>query len=262
MQSTNTAVRSLQLPRRRRRGLTLLELVMVVSILAILTALVVPGMSDQQEETRKTVAKATLQELRDVIANRYLPDMSHTVNPAVTGAVALPQPNRAYDTSGRITSTQADGSVAGVVPQTHFLFVNPNQYSGSTTTQYVSVKDFDPQVKIGWNGPYVMHKATVYPNPTNQRFTNDPNNTATWSDCGFTTQFGQPGDYCVNDPWGSPYVIRIHRTSHGGTNNLFTAYVVSAGPDRRLVELSNWTTNTDGTLNTGDDLALQIKAWK
>ncbi|MBU4604352.1 MAG: prepilin-type N-terminal cleavage/methylation domain-containing protein [Proteobacteria bacterium] len=42
----------------RHRGLTLLELVMVVSILAILTALIVPGMNDQQEETRKTVAKA------------------------------------------------------------------------------------------------------------------------------------------------------------------------------------------------------------
>lgn len=53
--------------RRVRRGLTLLELVMVVSILAILTALVVPGMTDQQEETRRTVAKNVVQEVRDAV---------------------------------------------------------------------------------------------------------------------------------------------------------------------------------------------------
>jgi prepilin-type N-terminal cleavage/methylation domain-containing protein len=244
-----------------RRGLTLLELVMVVSILAILTALVVPGMTDQQEETRKTVARATLQELRDVIANRYMQDMANTVNPATTGAIALPQPNRTYDSGTRVTTTQVDGSVAGVIPQLHFLFVNPNQYVSTATTQYAAVGDYDPQSRVGWNGPYVMTKSTAYPNPTNVRFTNDPNNTQTWATYGFTTQFGLAGDYCVNDPWGSPYVTIIRSIPHG-SSTLYTAYLVSAGPNRKLDHVAGWSYNVDGTLNSGDDLTLAIKSWK
>lgn len=248
---------------RRRGGLTLLELVMVVSILAILTALVVPGMSDQQEETRRTVARATLQELRDVVANRYMQDMANTVNPTTTGVIALPQPKRAGinpDTSSRVTTTQLDGSAAGVIPQTHFLFVNPNQYHASSNPPYVAVSDYDQHAKIGWNGPYVMTKSTVYPNPTNIRFPKDPNNTADWASYGFTTLYGQPGDFCVNDPWGSPYIIHVLPTTHASTT-LYTAYVVSAGPNRSL-DITDWEIETDGTLNAGDDLALPIKSWK
>lgn len=247
----------------RRGGLTLLELVMVVSILAILTALIVPGMGDQQEETRRTVARATLQELRDVIANRYMQDMSYLVDPANTGAVALPQPHRTspVDTNRVATANmQVDGSAAGIVPQLHFLFVNPNQYAATATPQYVAVSDYDANVKVGWNGPYVNAKATTYPNPNDVRFPKDPNNsTKKWSDYGFTTMFGQVGDYCVNDPWGSPYVVYI-LPIRGGAN--YSAYLVSAGPNRGLdFAVTPWSFNSDGTLNSGDDLALMIKQW-
>lgn len=249
----------------RRGGLTLLELVMVVSILAILTALIVPGMGDQQEETRRTVARATLHELRDTIANRYMQDMANTANVSTTstiGRIALPQPNRLNDSSSRITTTQLDGSTGGIIPQTHFLFVNPNQYDSSSTPPYVAVSDFDSQTHIGWNGPYITQKSTVYPNPSNVRFSQDPNNTNTWSQYGFTELYGQAGDFCVNDPWGSPYVIHVRQSSHAGTNNMFTAYVVSAGPNRTL-DLGAWAdTGAGGSLNSGDDLALAIKSWK
>lgn len=248
----------------RRSGLTLLELVMVVSILAILTALIVPGMGDHQEETRRTVARVTLQELRDVIANRYMQDMAGTVissTLSTVGRVALPQPDRVNDVSGRITTTQIDGSTGGNVPQVHFLFVNP-QYHASSTPPYVAVGDHDAQTRIGWNGPYITHKATQYPNPANARFPQDPNNsTKTWADYGFTTLYGQQGDYCLNDPWGSPYVIQLATTSHGGMP-VYTAYAVSAGPNRTL-DIGTWDyTGPGGTLNSGDDLALPIKVWK
>lgn len=252
-------MRTNKIPHRRtsRSGLTLLELVMVVSILAILTALVVPGMGDQQEETRRTVARATMQDLRDVIANRYMQDMSHTVLTATTGAVALPQPNRLVPDSLRVTSTsvQADGSTAGVIPQLHFLFVNPNQYDAGSTPQYMAVNDYDSQSKIGWNGPYVMTKTTTYPDPDEPRFPKDPNATQDWSGYGFTTQFGEFGDFTVMDPWGSPYVIIIRNQLHGGST-AYTANLVSGGPNRRLE------TTDVGTAPTGDDLLLPIKTWK
>jgi type II secretory pathway pseudopilin PulG len=232
-----------------RSALTLLELVMVVSILAILTALVVPGMTDQNEETRKTVARATLQDIRDAIANRYINDMN-----------GLPTPN-ILDNGSRISTTQVTGALTGTVPQLHFLFVNPNQFAAGSTPQYVSVNDFDSQARIGWNGPYLGTKSTTYPNPSAPRFPNDPNNgSKTWSDYGFTTLFGQQGDFCINDPWGSPYVLYVRPTAHG-SSTLYTAYVVSAGFNR-ILDYASWTSNADGTLNSGDDLALQIKAWK
>lgn len=235
--------------RRRRRGLTLLELVMVVSILAILTALIVPGMNDQQEETRKTVARATMQELRDVIANRYMQDKGVIPQPEANDATRL-------SVTGQISST----SNAVMRPQLHFLFVNPAAYSSTASTQYAALSDYDPATRIGWNGPYVMSKTTVYPNPINQRFTGNSTLTGTWADYGFSAMYGQPGDYTVNDPWGSPYVTII-RSMPFGSLTAFTAYLVSAGPNRTL-DNANWAINSDGTLDSKDDLTLAIKTWK
>ena len=74
---------------------------MVVSILAILTALVVPGFTGQMEDTRKMAAKATVQNLRNTIADRYLDDMS-----------ALPSPNALDATRRTGTATAARAATA------------------------------------------------------------------------------------------------------------------------------------------------------
>jgi prepilin-type N-terminal cleavage/methylation domain-containing protein len=230
---------------RRRAGLTLLELVMVVSILAILTALVVPGMSDQSEETRKTVARATMQEVRDIIANRYMENMGELPQPVLTG----------NDTTRITTTMQALSTTTSGLPQLQFLFVNPRQYDASSATPYMAIGDFDQQARIGWNGPYFNSKATTYPNPTARRFSTDPNDTRTWSQFGFTTTFGQAGDFTIMDPWGSPYVIVVRSVAHG-SSTAYTAFVVSAGFNRTLETTAN------GTTSTGDDLLLAIKSWK
>lgn len=234
--------------RSSRRGMTLLELAMVVSILAILTALVVPGFTGQMEDTRRMAAKATVQNLRNVVADRYLDDLQ-----------ALPSPNL-LDTARRSGAAQLPLLLPNDVPQLHFLFVNPNQYASGSTPQYVAVRDYDPSSRIGWNGPYVMNVSSTYPNPAAVRFPNDPNNTQTWADYGFTTSFGQPGDFAQYDPWGSPIVIVLKQQTHG-TANVVTEYVVSAGPNRKL-DHASWSFNTDGSLNGGDDTALAVRQRK
>lgn len=248
----NKLPRRSRLARRRsavaRRGMTLLELAMVVSILAILTALVVPGFTGQMEDTRKMAAKASLQNLRNLVADRFLDDMN-----------GLPGPH-ALDTTRRSATAQLS-AYPNEFPQMHFMFVNPNQYASASNPQYVAVRDYDPVARIGWNGPYAMNVATTYPDPTAVRFTNDPNNTLTWAQYGFTTTFGLKGDFAVFDPWGSPIVIVLKTHSHGGTNNVLTEYVVSAGPNRTLDQAS-WSFNTDGSLNSGDDVALAIRSRK
>lgn len=219
-----------------RRGLTLLELVMVVSILAVLTAMIVPGMNTQNEETRLVVARKSLQDLRDTIANRYLPDMG-----------TLPQ---AHD-----LDTVRLSDAAGI-PQLHFLFFNPNSYVASHAQTYSAMSDYNTTTRMGWNGPYVTTSAAKYPDITTRRFPKDPNNDDTWAECGFTANYGYLNDQTLNDPWGSPFVIRfVDRTRGANTEREY--YLVSAGPNR-VLNFATWTQNANGTMNTGDDLALSI----
>ena len=225
-----------------RAGLTLLELVMVVSILAVLTAMVVPGMSSQQEETRKTVARSSLNDLRNAITNRYLQDMTD-----------LPRA-RADDTT---RASETVGAVARPLPQLHFLFVNPNSYVSTATPPYPALNDYDHQTRLGWNGPYVMTSPGKYPTPTAQRSVKNPNDTRTWADYGFTTSYGNAGDQTLLDPWGSPYVLVTYDYTHGAAA-LRSEYLVSAGPNLKL-DHATWAINTDGSLNSGDDLVLLVR---
>ncbi len=223
---------------KSRRALTLLELVMVVSILAVLTAMVVPGMNAQNEETRAAVARKSMQDLRDTITNRYLVDMGD-----------LPRAN--------VADANRGGSAA--LPQLHFLFVNPRQMYGSgTSITYTSVNDYDATTRVGWNGPYVGTTPAKYPTITARRFPKDPNDTRTWSDCGFTANQGLLNDQTLNDPWGSPYTVQLMSQTLG-SDTILSEYLTSAGPNRAM---DAWSYNVDGSLNSGDDLALLIRSRK
>ncbi len=223
---------------KSRRALTLLELVMVVSILAVLTAMVVPGMNAQNEETRAAVARKSMQDLRDTITNRYLVDMGD-----------LPRAS--------VVDSNRGGSAA--LPQLHFLFVNPRQMYGSgATITYTSVNDYDATTRVGWNGPYVGTTPAKYPTITARRFPKDPNDTRTWSDCGFTPNQGLLNDQTLNDPWGSPYTIQLMSQTLG-SDTIISEYLTSAGPNRPA---DTWSYNVDGSLSTGDDLAVLIRSRK
>ena len=187
--------------------------------------MVVPGLSDTQEEARKTVARVTMQEIRDTIANRYLQDMQK-----------LPQPDLIDSTRLLAVTSLTISSTETAIPQMHFLFVAPrfSTTGAGTPSNYVAVNDFDSSARIGWNGPYIGQKSTTYPNSTlvrNMTSVTTTTGNVTWADCGFTTQYGQTGDFCVMDPWGSPYVIIPRVTTHAGSN-VYSTYVVSAGFNR------------------------------
>jgi len=250
--------------RRRRRGLTLLELVMVVSILAILTALVVPGMTDQQETTRSTVAKTLVKDVCDTIANKYSQDMSDSL-----GYQGLPRVNTRMTSGGpviddatRVSTAAGTGTTQQLfyLPQLCFLFVNPRQYDSALSAgqRYAAIPDYDASVKLGWNGPYFPNPGTTYPNPGDRRFPRDPNDTRVWSDFGFTLAHGQAGDPALLDPWGSPIVISVQLQTHGGVD-MYSAYVVSAGPNKTL-NLS--IAPTTGVVTAGDDIYKLVKQWK
>ncbi|MFN4259453.1 MAG: hypothetical protein ACK4RK_09140 [Gemmataceae bacterium] len=120
---------------RCRMALTLLELVVVLVILVALAALVVPMVSYLSNDSRDVVTRSSMNSLRDVIVNRYWPDM----NGVMAGADGYPRPNP-NDLGGRQNH-----------PQLVFLFSPPS-----------GVANYDPIYRRGWNGPYLQHSGGQY----------------------------------------------------------------------------------------------------
>lgn len=114
----NSALRTLL----SRRGLSLLELMIVLVVVAILGTMLLPSFGAQVEQARATTTQHLLADLRASIVERYYDDMYET----------LPRPV----VSGRVDH-----------PQLVFLFVNPTTLTDDWT--------YDPSIRRGWRGPYL-----------------------------------------------------------------------------------------------------------
>jgi len=125
-----------------RRALTLMEMLIVVSVLSVLATLVLPSVGNFLGESRGDITQQSLTRLRDVIAQTYWQDANGN----------LPQPNLSVSTS-RSNS-----------PQLRYLFVNPA--TEDTTVTY------NPATRLGWRGPYlVANNGSVYTINTATNFT-------------------------------------------------------------------------------------------
>jgi len=155
---------------RQRPGLTLLELLIVLAILAAVSTLVLPSVGQRLGEGRETLTSASLARLRDVVADVYCQDARREF----TWPNWIPWPNI------NVSPTRLSA------PQLRYLFVNPDTETATVT--------FDPVYKIGWRGPYVAEHG-------NQRYTVDMT-------ANFTRQYGESGDPTVWDAWGRPIVIQ------------------------------------------------------
>ena len=108
---------------RSRNGLTLIELVVVLSILAAVSSLMVPLFTGTMQDAVDTATRRTLLIARDAMC-RYWADTKHVPLDGVT-----------------TVATEADRL------QIRWLLLNP--VTGDTT------QDFLPNTRIGWRGPYV-----------------------------------------------------------------------------------------------------------
>jgi len=111
-----------------RRGLTLAELLLVVTIISILATLILPAVGNFLGESRADVTRVSLTRLRDVIAETYWPDNRST----------LPRPGLPLQGSRQNA------------PQLRYLFVNPQTEDTIVT--------FDPTARLGWRGPYMVDR--------------------------------------------------------------------------------------------------------
>ena len=108
---------------RSRTALSLIELIVVISVLAAISGILIPVFTGTIHTANEVATKRTLVEVRDTVAN-YWSDMKHVTLDGVT-----------------TVATDADRL------NIDWLFANP--VTGDTTF------DFDFNTQIGWRGPYL-----------------------------------------------------------------------------------------------------------
>jgi general secretion pathway protein G len=81
--------------RKRRRGFTLLEIVVVVTIIALLGALIVPRLIDRIGWTKQNVAKSEVAQIAQQV-ELYMIDNGLSRLPSDFDLIALTQGNRPY----------------------------------------------------------------------------------------------------------------------------------------------------------------------
>lgn len=199
--------------RGSRAGLTILELVVVLAILAVIVAIAVPLFTDTADHSRIVATKSSMVELRNLIANRYMLDMRGQVaNSASVGVQkGLPGPDEGHIAPSDRTLN----------PQLAFLFLNPTTNSSTTS--------FNAITSRGWRGPYLSGGGR-YPGIRAESAETR----------GFTKNFGIAGDPTPLDGWGNPIVL-----ISGGAISSYTTdggvigVLVSAGPDEDLTTISD-----------------------
>lgn len=224
---------------RVRAAFTLMEMLVVVVILAAVAALVVSNVDRTRDDAELTVARATMQTMREALVGSpagpgYLSDMKH-----VPGFQIL-------------------------AVRTHDLL---------SPTSYPLHARFDPVANRGWRGPYLQNAQGVpnanvarggrFPAPGEARVEGE----ATFAERGFfpaASIYGQVDDLTAADPWGSPIVLQVPPLAaftypSNAAKQFRYARLVSAGPDGVLTVPADRLASRlmDGTAALrGDDVVL------
>jgi type II secretory pathway pseudopilin PulG len=211
---------------QKRPGLTLAELVIVLLVLVAVAGIIVPRMTAATANAKQQTTIATMERLREVIA----------------GTPQLP----GYWND--ILSSSADPNQTPLTMRDLFYF-NVNllaQYP-----QFPSLQTFDPTIRHGWHGPYLVNASGYYPDPTNPVAISH----------GFTATYGAIGDPAMLDGWGNPIVIQWPQVS-GATATQVAPFVrlVSAGANGILeTPLGITDLSQNNWLNAGDDIVLYLR---
>ena len=98
--------------RKKRRGFTLVEILVVVVILGLLAALVIPNVVGQSDDARRTAAVVQIKEIESALDiyrlhNGFYPTTEHGLEALVTRPTTNPQPRR-YTEGGYLRRVPLD----------------------------------------------------------------------------------------------------------------------------------------------------------
>jgi prepilin-type N-terminal cleavage/methylation domain-containing protein len=153
---------------RRRPGLTLIELVIVVAILAIVAGFIIPSAAFFEKRAKITATKASLTAIRD----------------AIVGTANAPG---FYGDTGQYPNTLQD------------LFVDPFP---STSPLYT----FNRDTGRGWRGPYLLNANGTYPAYANGFL--GPTSPIPYGTTGNPANYGTTGDSAIIDAWGNAIILQ------------------------------------------------------
>jgi prepilin-type N-terminal cleavage/methylation domain-containing protein len=194
-----------------RRGLTLLELLVVLTILVSLATLIVPMIGSFGRLSQQMGARENLLRLQELLVNQYKANMGE-----------LPRPNLA------VSATRKNH------PQLRYLFVNPDTEDLTVSS---TVTLLNGRV---WRGPYLLHKGAKYQILADADPTKDPKFTDAYGLGDVVDASGTittPGDPTVLDAWGRPIVIQepcVAGDFNPTAEEKTYTRLVSAGPNGKL----------------------------
>ena len=110
----------LKVKSKKQNGFTLIELMVVVAIVGILTAVGLPELSKAQDKAKDSAAVATLTNAAkecslDLITGEATPTTFASFSPAITGTCAADETLSITSESGTAFEVDLNGSVPGVV---------------------------------------------------------------------------------------------------------------------------------------------------
>ncbi|MEM6505887.1 MAG: hypothetical protein AAF711_10515 [Planctomycetota bacterium] len=227
---------------RRDAGLTLLELLVVLTVLVALGGLIVPIFGSLVGDSQDQATRATMSEVAEVIVGPggYAEVMQLARDASdsqfVGYGTGLPWPGPAETTTGG--GSRADH------PQLHYLFEQPTD-----------VLEYDPVRRIGWRDAWLSPiTATPY------GVDNSANFTASYGD-GDGRGGASGDDLAPIDGWGNPIVIQLPDETISGLaaeeefqEQVRHVRLVSAGPNGVINTPSDELTPTASEKN--DDLVL------
>ena len=237
-------------PSPRCSGLTLIELIVVLTILVALSSIVIPLFGQQAREASGDATQATLARVAQAIVGTggYAEAMRYARNAADTQSIGygagLPWPSPAEVTAGREDH-----------PQIHYLFERPTDLRDYDPDTPIQV--YDPVSKIGWRGPWLdVTTATAYPAAADEMV-----NGETASANGFDATYGVAGDLAPLDGWGNPVVIQLPEAATGTLEQRRQAVrLISAGPNGTIetpADVLEPDTSDPGVV--GDDVVLFLQ---
>ncbi|HEY3860785.1 MAG TPA: prepilin-type N-terminal cleavage/methylation domain-containing protein [Verrucomicrobiae bacterium] len=243
-------MKQMPVPRNVRKAFTLIEMLVVISIIAILAALLLPALGRGKVQAQRKVCQTEAVGLVGAIEQYYA---TYSRLPASTNAVAAAAASPGYPGGDFYYGTTAAGtSGASIIPAGMGAIGTPNWtipslYQNNNSEVIAILRDDNFYPEIGTNGAQTM--GHIY-NPQQTSFFQ--------AKSGITTN--SPGigpDNVLRDPWGMPYIVSLDLSGDNRVmdpflsqiynntylTNLYTpghAVVWSFGPSQKIGLTKGW----------------------